>query len=98
MTRDWRVVAFLACAIALVVIGVVFLTHHAGLKKAPTLVRYYSTIFPSEDFAQQKLRLYRARIEQAGGTITIQTLGMVTSSYGNISGAAQPIGTITLTP
>jgi hypothetical protein len=80
MTRDWRVVALLAGAIALVVIGVVLLTHHAELKPAPKLVKYYSTILPSEDVAQQKLRQYQARIEQAGGTITIQTLALYTVS------------------
>lgn len=36
--------------------------------------------FTSEDVAQQKLRDYRAQIEQAGGTITLVMLGMETSS------------------
>ena len=91
MTRDWRVVALLAGVIALVVIGVVLLTHHAEPKPAPKLVKYYSTILPSEDVAQQKLRQYQARIEQAGGMITIQTLVKYTVSSTLVSSSATSV-------
>ena len=99
MTRNWRVGALLASVLALLVIGVVLLTHHAELKPAPQLVKYYSTILPSEVVAQQKLRQYQARIEQAGGTITIQTLVVSSASstlvISSATAGAQPTQTRT---